>query len=311
MNRTDRLLAIVLELQGKGRQRAEDLAATFETSKRTIYRDIQALCEAGIPVIAQPGQGYALMEGYFLPPVRFSRDEALLLLLGGDLIAQQVDAQYQTAAQEAARKITAVLPPTLREEVNYLQENIRFLVPERDHPAVLNHLQLLRTAIIARQRVHFRYYARSNDHEPTERTLDPYGLLCHTNVWYVAGYCHLRQALRHFRLERMEALVALEQTFVRSCELNLGCLTDHEPYTVVVRLRFQSQIARRVREKPSYFMVAQQEDEAGLVVTLHVRQEEDIVPWLLTWGAQVRVLEPISLQRRLLIEAKDIIEQYL
>jgi len=69
MNRTDRLLAIVLELQGKGRQRAEDLAATFETSKRTIYRDIQALGEAGVPLISVPGRGYSLMKGYFFTPI--------------------------------------------------------------------------------------------------------------------------------------------------------------------------------------------------------------------------------------------------
>ena len=91
MNRTDRLLAIVLELQARGKQRAEDLAATFEVGKRTIYRDIQALCEAGVPVISTPGQGYALLEGYFLPPLRFTPDQALILLLGGDAMAQSFD----------------------------------------------------------------------------------------------------------------------------------------------------------------------------------------------------------------------------
>ncbi len=65
MNRTDRLLAIVLELQGKGWQRAEDLADTFETSKRTIYRDMLALGEAGVPVVSIPGRGYSLVEGCF------------------------------------------------------------------------------------------------------------------------------------------------------------------------------------------------------------------------------------------------------
>ncbi|MFL5694281.1 MAG: helix-turn-helix transcriptional regulator, partial [Ktedonobacteraceae bacterium] len=101
MNRTDRLLAIVLELQGKGRQRAEDLAATFETSKRTIYRDIQALGEAGVPLISIPGRGYSLMKGYFLPPLSFSSDEATMLLLGSDFMAQNFDAQYRQAAQAA------------------------------------------------------------------------------------------------------------------------------------------------------------------------------------------------------------------
>jgi predicted DNA-binding transcriptional regulator YafY len=88
MNRTDRLLAIVLELQGKGWQRAGDLANTFETSKRTIYRDMLALGEAGVPIVSIPGRGYSLVEGYFLPPLSFSADESAMLLLGSDVMAQ-------------------------------------------------------------------------------------------------------------------------------------------------------------------------------------------------------------------------------
>src|SRR6184192_3376591 len=98
MNRTDRLLAIILELQSKGRQRAEDLAETFETSKRTIYRDIQALGEAGVPIVSIPGLGYSLMKGYFLPPLSFTTDEATMLILGCDLMARSFDAQYRSAA---------------------------------------------------------------------------------------------------------------------------------------------------------------------------------------------------------------------
>ena len=86
MNRTDRLLAIVLELQRRRRSycRAEDLAMHFEVSKRTIYRDVQALCEAGVPIVAAERQGYALIDGYFLPPLHLTTDEALILALGSE-----------------------------------------------------------------------------------------------------------------------------------------------------------------------------------------------------------------------------------
>src|SRR5215468_2276795 len=126
MNRTDRLLAIVLEIQAKKQVRAEDLAATFEVTVRTIYRDIAALSESGVPVVAIPGQGYSLVEGYFLPPLTFSSDEAILLL-GADSVAQNFDAQYRDAAQSANHKIVAVLPDKLRQEVEYLQNSIRFV----------------------------------------------------------------------------------------------------------------------------------------------------------------------------------------
>src|SRR5215468_480101 len=127
MNRTDRLLAIVLEIQAKKQVRAEDLAATFEVTKRTIYRDIGALSESGVPIVSIPGQGYSLVEGYFLPPLTFSTDEAIMLLLGGDFVAQNFGAQYRGAAKSASHKIVAVLPERLRGEVEYLESSIRFI----------------------------------------------------------------------------------------------------------------------------------------------------------------------------------------
>ena len=127
MNRTDRLLAIVLELQGKRWRRAEDLAETFETSKRTIYRDMLALGEAGVPVVSIPGRGYSLVEGYFLPPVSFSADEATILLLGADVMTQSFDAHYQSVAHSASRKILGVLPDAQRQTVESLRERIQFV----------------------------------------------------------------------------------------------------------------------------------------------------------------------------------------
>src|SRR5690349_16536248 len=105
MNRTDRLLAIVLELQAAGWQRAEDLATRFEITKRTVYRDMQALSEAGVPIVSVPGQGYNLAPGYFLPPLAFTPGEATMLLLGADFVAQNFDAQYRAEVQAASRKI--------------------------------------------------------------------------------------------------------------------------------------------------------------------------------------------------------------
>jgi predicted DNA-binding transcriptional regulator YafY len=180
MNRTDRLLAIVLELQARGKQRAEDLAATFEVGKRTIYRDIQALCEAGVPVISTPGQGYALLEGYFLPPLRFTPDEALILLLGGDVMAQSFDAEYRAAAESASRKIAGALPESLRDEVRSLQDSIRFVADSTGgRPAQAESLRQLRRAIVGRHSLRFRrFWSLAKIHvEPLarhHRSLDQY-----------------------------------------------------------------------------------------------------------------------------------------
>lgn len=308
VNRTDRLLAIVLELQARGHRRAEDLAATFEVSKRTIYRDILALCESGVPVISMPGSGYSLVEGYFLPPLSFSTDEAIMLLLGSDFVAQNFDAQYRTAAYSASRKIEVVLPAALRDEVHYLQRSIRFVVgnasviPEILHP--------VRRAIIQRRTVRFDYQARSSaDAQRTARMADPYALIHLKEAWYMVAYCHLRHDKRSFRLERISNLTVLDKTFIRPADFRIEERSQGER-TLTVRALFDPETAPWVRESPSFFQVDAADQADGLLVTFRVRQEDEIVQWLLGWGARVRVLEPESLQERLSQEAKAILQSY-
>ena len=311
MNKTDRLLAIVLELQGKGKQRAEDLAKTFETSKRTIYRDIEALCEAGVPLLSIPGRGYSLMEGYFLPPLSFTTDEATMLLLGTEFVAQNFDAQYRTAAYAANRKITSVLPEKLREDVAYLQKSIRFIAAEQ-RPAEVMMLQQVRRAIIERVTVRFAYskrYGQNGQDTQTTREADPYSLVYVTGTWHMTAYCHMRKDIRIFRLDRMDALEVLPKAFVRQTHF---VMEEHQgrERNITVRALFDHEIARWVRESRNYYIVAEEQTAEGLLVTLQIRQESEIVQWLLGWGQRVHVLEPDSLRQRLVDEARGILSRY-
>jgi len=309
MNRTDRLLAIVLELQRAGKRRAEDLAATFETSKRTIYRDMEALSEAGVPVVAVPGQGYALMAGYFLPPLSFRTDEATMLLLGSDLMAQQFDAQYRAAAQSAAAKIEGVLPEKLRAEVRGLRERIRFFAP--GDPAEKETLLHLRRALLDRTTVRFRYTARnpSEREPPPYREVDPYGLVHASGEWLMSGYDHLRRDLRTFRLDRIEDLTSLERRFERPAAFAMRRPTEEER-AIVVRALFDTETARWVRESRSFYTVAEEETADGLLVTLTVRRETDVLQWLLGWGSHVQVREPESLRALIAAEAAAMLRVY-
>src|SRR5918997_3214167 len=110
MNRMDRLFGLVVLLQRRKRLRAEDLASEFGVSRRTIYRDIFALNAAGVPIVSLPGQGYELMQGYFLPPLVFTREEAAALLLGARLLGQQAVGRIATGADTALSKIAAAMP---------------------------------------------------------------------------------------------------------------------------------------------------------------------------------------------------------
>lgn len=312
MNKTDRMLAIVLELQGKGRQRAEDLARTFETSKRTIYRDIQALCEAGVPLISTPGYGYALMQGYFLPPLSFTTEEATMLLLGSSYMAQNFDAQYRVAARSASRKIEGILPERLRGDVRYLQQSILFIVPQTSaSEAEHDTLQKLRRAILERVTVRFCYYPRYREAGQTSsdiREADPYGLAYYANSWHLVAYCHLRKGIRNFRLERMEKLELLAQTFERPADFQMR--RPVEERSLLVRVLCDREIARWVREARPYSTLAMEDTPEGLLLTLSPRSESEIRQWLLGWGSHVRVLEPESLREYVRCEAEAMLNNY-
>ena len=312
MNKTDRLLAIVLKLQSSGELRAEDLAKFFETSKRTIYRDLQALSEAGVPLIAIPGRGYSLVEGYFLPPLSFSSEEAVMLLLGGEFVAQNFDAHYQTVARSATLKIEGVLPEKIRSEVQELQNSIRFItIPATDNPTLLKEL---RRAVIESRTITFKYYGRVREQEENpaliDRRVDPYGLVYYEGAWYLIAHDHARQSLRNFRLDRIEKLKLLTNTFIRPADFNLQQIRSREDRQIIVRVRFDKTIARQVKESRNFYIADLQEDEAGLLVTLRTRQETDVVGWLLSWGRHAEVLEPTTLIERLLEETLAISQKY-
>lgn len=310
MNKTDRLLAIVLKLQSSGGMRAEDLAAFFETSKRTIYRDIQALSEAGVPVVATPGQGYALLEGYFLPPLSFSSEEAIMLLLGAEYLARNFDDRYQAGSRAAALKIEGVLPQAVAKEVNLLKSSFRFVTQPIENPALLKEL---RRAVLEQKTIRFRYYSRDSQAKnelPAEREADPHGLVFVEGAWYVPAFCHLRQAVRSFRLDRLENLTVTSRTFTRQPDFKLGQREGDQGRNTIVRLLFAPEIVRRVKETRHYYNVSEEETPEGLLVTSQVRQERDILNWVLSWGRKVQVLEPDSLRQAVQDEAQAILNNY-
>lgn len=309
----DRLLGIVLELQRRKHVRAEDLAAKYETSKRTIYRDMQALGETGVPIIAEAGKGYSLVAGYFLPPLSFTSEEATMLALGSDLMAQHFDAQYRAAAESAAAKLEAVLPLQQRAQVEHLRKSIVFIVPETlASGEVAALLPTLRRALLERRTIRFHYHTRyTHDGELAKKTreADPYGMYHHGDAWYLVAYCHLRQAVRSFRLDRLSQLQLRERTFDVPADFKMEQEED-DGRRVIVRVLFDEDSAPWVREARAYAVETVAEHANGLLVTYRVNEARDLLQWLLSWGSHARVLEPASLREELAEEARKIFSLY-
>lgn len=308
MRQTDRQLAIVLELETRGWQRAADLATTFGVSLRTIYRDMEALVEAGLPIEAVPGKGYRLYEGFFLPPLTLTSDEAVLVLLGTDTVADQLGVNYQAAARAVRAKVEAVLPDRLRSEVTTLQNSLRFVpVNAFDDPAEQQGLQVLRQALTEQRAVRFRYEegGASADH-----VVNPYGLIHLGGAWHLVGLSHSSVRVQHVPVRSLATLAVLDETFERPRSYASSPQATVAQRDVVVRVRFDATVAHWVREAPSAYITETGAQGDALLVTLRVQRETEVLPWLLSWGAHAHVLEPASLQRRLAREAEKMAMQY-
>ncbi|WNQ11457.1 YafY family protein [Paenibacillus aurantius] len=315
MNKTDRMLAIVMELQRKGVLRAEDLAARFETSVRTIYRDMQALSEAGVPVAGATGVGYSLMEGYFLPPISFTAEEAVTLLIGADFVERRLDEEYGARARSSQEKIEAILPENVREETARVRSAIR-LLKEREagtRGQEKETFKQLRQAILKKSKVRFHYsksLSAPDGMRHGERTADPYGLVFSQGAWVLVAFCQLRGDIRHFRLSRMKELLVLKESF----EVLPGFrLQDHRPSDdreVVVRMWVDSSIVDLVQEVNSFYMESLEWGMEGWLATFRVRRIEELLQWTLGWGAAVQVLEPESLRDRMRDEILKMQKRY-
>ncbi|MFN8476044.1 MAG: YafY family protein [Anaerolineae bacterium] len=298
MNRTDRLLAITLELHAHRYTRAEDLASQFEVSVRTIYRDVEALCEAGVPVVSTPGYGYSLAEGYFLAPVMLTADEAGMLLLGAAFVAEQVDAPYRGAVETAQKKIEKILPESTRAEVDFLRDSLRFMsgIRPRD-PALEERLTVIRRAIRAHEVLHLQYHARHG--EPGERDVEPHGLVLVGGAWLLTAYCRVRQDARGFRLDRIDSVTPTGERFTRRQNLSVRKPHIMEYGDIEVRVLVPDAVLRWVREQRHFTWVGEEPHAEGVVMVFRPRSLRELLPWLLSWGGDVAVLSPPEAQEAL------------
>lgn len=297
MNRIDRLLAMVLVLQRHKLVRAEELAARFEISKRTVYRDVAALSEMGVPVVSQPGEGYSLMEGYFLPPLVFTPEEAAALFLGAKWLAAQATGTLPDSTEGALTKLAHVLPQRTLQTVQRFTDILHFFVTQKpfdlDDPTLAD----LQRAITEQRAVRITYHSLHGD-ETTTRVIEPYELTFGEGAWYVNGYCRLRQALRSFRLNRIEQYILLTEKFTPQP------ITHSPAALITVIVRFAPHVLRWVQERQHYAFVRQ--EESCLIYQVHDLQE--IQSWLFGWGANAEVLAPAELRNAMRIETKKLLE---
>jgi predicted DNA-binding transcriptional regulator YafY len=219
MNRIDRLFGILTLLQSKKYVSAEKISQKFGISVRTVYRDIKALCEQGIPVSFEQNKGYFIVQGYFLPPVSFSSEEAAALLLMEGLVPAFADKSVHTHYSSALNKIKAVLRSNQKDKLEILSNNIRLQWPDRFNNN-FDYLTVLQEAISSKKMVELHY--KNNNHEVTSRLAEPIGLIFYAFSWHLIGWCHMRQDYRDFKIVRILSVKNTGQPFSRHDHISLS-----------------------------------------------------------------------------------------
>ena len=209
MRKAERLNEIVHHLRRMHQAvTAETLAALFEVSPRTIYRDIQDLMDSGIPITGEAGVGYVIDKHYHLPPIMFDADEIEAIALGIGMVSNWTDAAFARKAKSAYEKIQATLTAPMIHELTQIST---FSAPSRYKiPWKVNFTEV-RECIRRKQFVTFSYLDLSD--QVTERTIRPLALISFSPIWLLAGWCEMRQNFRNFRLDRISDFSVSPQRF--------------------------------------------------------------------------------------------------
>lgn len=304
MNRVDRLLALILHLQSRPLSTAEEMADQFGRSLRTIYRDLAALGEAGVPVIAQAGVGYALAKGYHLPPVSFTPEEASAMVTGGLLVERSADASIARPMRSALTKVRAVLPATLQAQMIRLEQGMASTATPHQ-PALTADLTLVQQALAQCRVLHFTYHSWDTP-DTTERDVEPLGLIHYLDRWHLIAWCRQRKAVRDFRTDRMSRVSLLRATFEPRSDFSItGYLESMPKPELRAEVRFSPPAADRARREWWLGIVAEKRTPQGIVLTLAAVDWERVIGWLMSFGTEAQVITPPSLRQKLVHAAKS------
>jgi predicted DNA-binding transcriptional regulator YafY len=218
MKKADRLFQLVTLLQGRRKAiTAHDIAMTLHVSVRTVYRDIQGLALSGVMIDGDPGVGYLLRAQSHVPPLMFSADEVLAMLVGSHMVQAFTDPDLARAAQLADQKIRAVLSPQLRRRAE--QSPYRIPVLLKDQVARERH-NLIRLGCEQQHKMHASYADEAGRF--SERTIWPLGIVGLHGNWMLLAWCELRQDYRTFRFDRIQTLRLTEHMFETRDDLGFG-----------------------------------------------------------------------------------------
>lgn len=303
MNRFNRVTAIFIQLQSKKIVRAKDIADRFNVSLRTVYRDIQTLVEAGVPIGSEAGVGYSLIDGYRLPPVMFTKEEVTAFLTAEKLIEKFTDNSIDSNFKSGMMKIRAILKSTEKEMLESIEENIEVLnrKPRLENPGNSNYIQKLIESISERKSLNIRYHTFYSN-EIKDRNIEPIGIFFSNGYWHTIAFCELRQDYRDFRLDRILNISKSDIIFKKkhpSIKTYLSKITKEQNLETIV-INVDKGVAQFLIEQKYYNgFVSEKFIGEKVQMTFLTSSMEYFVRWFLMFADKADIVSPDSLKTML------------
>ena len=303
MNRIDRLTAILIQLQSQRVVKAQEIATRFEISLRTVYRDVKALEEAGIPVIGEAGVGYSLVDGYRLPPVMFTREEAAAFLTAEKLVEKLTDAATSNDYKSAMYKIKAVLRTGEKDYLASMDSHIEVLKSQRQlqSRSDLNLIPTIMRSISEKKVLTINYFTHYRQ-ENTVRSIEPIGAIYLDNYWHLIAFCRMRNAVRDFRMDRISNLSLTGEDFQNQHptlqEYIKNDCKDHELHEVVMQV--DKKIHRYLDDQKYYNgFVSETHEENQVIMNFFTASLEGFARWFMMYGDQAKIIKPVALKDKI------------
>ena len=312
MNRLERISAILVSLQSRNVITAEQIAKRFGVSMRTVYRDIRVLEEAGIPVCGEAGSGYSLVQGFKLPPLMFTPEEAIAFLMAEKLVSNQSNGDTLELYRSGMDKIRAVLKSTEKNILEDFDQHIQLIevynLP-RQEPAYI--LQPLLKAILDKKAITIQYLAAYNN-QLTNRIVEPQGIFFMSRSWYLLAWCRLRSDYRTFNLSRIRSLTIDNSNFEKnhpSLQTLINNLYYAHTTTYKIRIKvLENDALYRIDWGKYAYGFCDETEENGYVIQTYKTDSLDyFARWYLSFADMATILEPEELK----ITVKDLIEKYM
>jgi predicted DNA-binding transcriptional regulator YafY len=301
MNRIDRISAILIQLQSRRVVKAGDIASRFNISLRTVYRDVKTLEEAGIPIIGEAGVGYSIMDGYRLPPVMFTREEATAFLTAEKFVEKLTDASTMANHKSAMYKIRAILRTAEKDMLEDIDNKIEVMKGRNQLLAVNNdYIQIILNSIAQKHIMALEYFAHHSQ-EHTKREIEPVGIIFIDTYWHLIAYCRLRNDYRDFRIDRINKLCATDKKFTTQHPTLKDYIAqmakEKDLETIVIKVE---KVVYGNLDYQKYYSGFVSEKRTGNIteMTFLTSSIEGFARWYMMFGDHAEIIKPDKLKER-------------